>query len=162
MREADPARARCIRATWTALEGVRARRGQGDRDDQPARLSPWLTCRSCGRHWGCPNCDVSLIVHRQRRAPRLPPLRPRRAAAARLPGLRLDDALRAAGAGTERIEALLAERLAPMPVFRLDSDTAAGARRATLEILAASTRRQRRPRRHPDGRQGPRLPRGRR
>ena len=27
-------------------------------------FAPWLTCRSCGRHWSCPNCDVSLIVHR--------------------------------------------------------------------------------------------------
>ena len=27
-------------------------------------FAPWLTCRSCGRHWDCPNCDVSLIVHR--------------------------------------------------------------------------------------------------
>jgi primosomal protein N' (replication factor Y) (superfamily II helicase) len=39
-----------------------------------------------------------------------------------------------AGAGTERIEALLAERLDPMPVFRFDSDTAAG-RGAHAEIL---------------------------
>jgi primosomal protein N' (replication factor Y) len=31
-----------------------------------------------------------------------------------------------AGAGTERIEGLLAERLDPMPAFRLDSDAAAG------------------------------------
>ncbi|HET9185996.1 MAG TPA: primosomal protein N', partial [Solirubrobacterales bacterium] len=40
-----------------------------------------------------------------------------------------------AGAGTERIEALLAERLAPMPVLRLDSDTAAE-RGAHARILA--------------------------
>jgi primosomal protein N' (replication factor Y) len=41
-----------------------------------------------------------------------------------------------AGAGTERIEALLRERLAPMPVLRLDSDTAAE-RGAHARILAA-------------------------
>jgi primosomal protein N' (replication factor Y) len=41
-----------------------------------------------------------------------------------------------AGVGTEQIEALLAERLAPMPVFRLDADTAAG-RGAHARILAA-------------------------
>ena len=40
--------------------------------------------------------------------------------------MRLDHDLAGSGAGTEQIEALLAERLAPMPVFRLDSDTTAG------------------------------------
>ncbi|HEV2727015.1 MAG TPA: primosomal protein N', partial [Solirubrobacterales bacterium] len=40
-----------------------------------------------------------------------------------------------AGSGTERIERLLAERLDPMPVFRLDSDTAAE-RGAHARILA--------------------------
>ena len=40
-----------------------------------------------------------------------------------------------AGAGTERIEALLSEHLAPMPVLRLDSDTAS-ARGAHARILA--------------------------
>jgi primosomal protein N' (replication factor Y) len=44
-----------------------------------------------------------------------------------------------AGAGTEQIESLLAERLAPMPVFRLDSDTPRGAG-AHAAILAASAR----------------------
>ncbi len=40
-----------------------------------------------------------------------------------------------AGAGTEQLEALLARRLGPMPVFRLDSDVAAG-RGAHARILA--------------------------
>ncbi len=26
--------------------------------------SNFLTCRSCGRAWGCPNCDVTLVLHR--------------------------------------------------------------------------------------------------
>ena len=122
-------------------------------------FAPWLTCRSCGHHWSCPNCDVSLIVHRHsgrlvcHHCAHAEPL-PRACPSAARP------TLAQAGAGTERIEALLAERLAPMPVFRLDSDTAAG-RGAHARILAALRRgAERRPGRHPDGRQGPRLPRG--
>ncbi len=49
--------------------------------------------------------------------------------------MRLDDAV-AGRDRDEQVEALLAERLAPMPVFRLDSDTAAG-RGAHARILAA-------------------------
>ncbi|HEY5390342.1 MAG TPA: primosomal protein N', partial [Solirubrobacteraceae bacterium] len=26
--------------------------------------SNFLSCRSCGRVWGCPNCDVALVLHR--------------------------------------------------------------------------------------------------
>ena len=44
--------------------------------------STHLVCRSCGRAWQCPNCDVSLVLHRGGGAA-LPPLRPRRAQAAR-------------------------------------------------------------------------------
>ncbi len=97
-------------------------------------FAPWLTCRSCGHHWGCPNCDVSLIVHRHSgrlvchhcaHAEPAPNACPECGSTT----------LSRAGAGTERIEALLAERLDPMPVLRLDSDTAAG-RGAHARILA--------------------------
>ena len=27
--------------------------------------SPFLSCRSCGRAWSCPQCDVSLVIHRE-------------------------------------------------------------------------------------------------
>jgi len=97
-------------------------------------LAPWLTCRSCGRHWDCPNCDVSLIVHRK--AGRV--VCHHCAHSEPLPGACPDcgsTTLSRAGAGTEQIEALLAERFDPMPVFRLDSDTAAG-RGAHARILA--------------------------
>ena len=97
-------------------------------------FAPWLTCRSCGHHWSCPNCDVSLIVHRH--SGRL--VCHHCAHAEPAPRACPDCAsttLSRAGAGTERIEALLAERLAPMPVFRLDADTAAG-RGAHARILA--------------------------
>ncbi len=98
-------------------------------------FAPWLTCRSCGRHWDCPNCDVSLIVHRHRNrlvchhCAHSEPL-PRSC------GDCDSTTLSQAGVGTEQVEALLAERLAPMPVFRLDADTASG-RGAHASILAA-------------------------
>jgi primosomal protein N' (replication factor Y) len=134
MREADPRSGPLHADTWTALEGVRQAGAKAIVMINRRGFAPWLTCRSCGRHWSCPNCDVSLIVHRHsgrlvchhcshvEPAPRACP----------------DCAsttLSQAGAGTERIEALLSEHLAPMPVFRLDSDTAA-ARGAHARILA--------------------------
>ena len=48
--------------------------------------SNFLSCRSCGRVWECPQCDVALVLHR-RPTGRLPPLRPPRAGAAALPVL---------------------------------------------------------------------------
>ena len=97
-------------------------------------FAPWLTCRSCGHHWDCPNCDVSLIVHRHGGCL----VCHHCAHSEALPGVCGEcgsTTLARSGAGTEQIEALLAERLAPMPVFRLDSDTAA-AKGAHAEILA--------------------------
>jgi primosomal protein N' (replication factor Y) (superfamily II helicase) len=134
MRGADPRSGPVHAETWEALEGVRAAAAKAIVMINRRGFSPWLTCRSCGHHWGCPNCDVSLIVHRHsgrlvchhcahsEHAPN----------ACRECG---STTLSRAGAGTERIEALLAERLNPMPVLRLDSDTAAE-RGAHARILA--------------------------
>jgi primosomal protein N' (replication factor Y) len=87
--------------------------------------SAHLSCRECGRVWSCAECDVSLVLHRvsglhchhcghREPAPRSCPECG-------------SVTLARAGAGTERIEELLAELVAPAPVFRLDSDSAAGA-----------------------------------
>jgi primosomal protein N' (replication factor Y) (superfamily II helicase) len=134
MREADPRSGPLHPQTWEALEAVRAAGRKAIVMINRRGFAPWLTCRSCGHHWGCPNCDVSLIVHRGsgrlvchhcahvERAPQSCPECG-------------STTLSQAGAGTERVEALLAEQLAPMPVFRLDSDTAAG-RGAHARILA--------------------------
>jgi primosomal protein N' (replication factor Y) (superfamily II helicase) len=134
MRDADPRTGPLHAETWEALEGVRREGAKAIVMINRRGFAPWLTCRSCGHHWSCPNCDVSLIVHRHsgrlvchhcahsERAPR---------ACAECASTTLSRA----GAGTERIEGLLAERLAPMPVFRLDSDTAAE-RGAHARILA--------------------------
>jgi primosomal protein N' (replication factor Y) (superfamily II helicase) len=98
-------------------------------------FAPWLTCCSCGHHWSCPNCDVSLIVHRY--SGRLVCHHCAHVEALPRACCQCDSTtLKRAGAGTEQVEALLAERLAPMPVFRLDADTATGVG-AHARILAA-------------------------
>src|SRR5580692_9606054 len=134
MREVDPRSGPLHADTWTALEEVRAAGRKAIVMVNRRGFAPWLTCRSCGHHWGCPNCDVSLIVHREsgrlvchhcnhsERAPRACPVCS-------------STTLARAGAGTELIEELLTARLAPMPVFRLDSDTTAS-RGAHARILA--------------------------
>ncbi len=134
MREADPRSGPLHPVTWEALGGVRDSGAKAILMVNRRGFAPWLTCRSCGRHWGCPNCDVSLIVHRH--AGRL--VCHHCAHAEPLPRACPDcdsTTLSRAGAGTEQIEALLAAQLDPMPVFRLDSDTASG-RGAHARILA--------------------------
>jgi primosomal protein N' (replication factor Y) len=134
MRGADPRTGPLHPDTWEALEGVRRAGAKAIVMINRRGFAPWLTCRSCGHHWSCPNCDVSLIVHRHSgrlvchhcaHAEPAPRACPECASTT----------LSRAGAGTERVEALLAERLQGMPVFRLDSDTAAE-RGAHARILA--------------------------
>ncbi len=134
MREADPRSGPLHAGTWEALEAVRAAGAKAIVMINRRGFAPWLTCRSCGHHWNCPNCDVSLIVHRH--SGRLVCHHCAHVEAAPRACTECGSTtLSRAGAGTERIEGLLAERLAPMPVFRLDSDTAA-ARGAHARILA--------------------------
>jgi primosomal protein N' (replication factor Y) len=133
-READPRSGPVHAETWEALEGVRAAGAKAIVMVNRRGFAPWLTCRSCGHHWSCPNCDVSLIVHRH--SGRLvchhcAHSEPQPRACHECGSTTLAQA----GAGTERVEAQLAERLAPMPVLRLDSDTAAE-RGAHARILA--------------------------
>jgi primosomal protein N' (replication factor Y) (superfamily II helicase) len=134
MRDADPRSGPVHAETWDALEAVRAAAAKAIVMINRRGFAPWLTCRSCGHHWSCPNCDVSLIVHRQGGR-----LVCHHCAHSERPPRACPDCgsttLSRAGAGTERIETLLAERLAPMPVLRLDSDTAAE-RGAHARILA--------------------------
>ena len=99
--------------------------------------SNFLSCRSCGRVWSCPHCDVALVLHRARGRRRVPPLRPQRA---RCP--RAADAARRAvarhGAGTERLQHDLRRRSRrrAFPIFRLDADTIPGAARGRATARA--------------------------
>ena len=83
--------------------------------------SNFLTCRSCGKVWECPHCEVALVLHRAERAIACHHCGHRE----RVPD-RCDAcgslAVARYGAGTERIEAELRELL-DVPVFRLDADT---------------------------------------
>jgi primosomal protein N' (replication factor Y) (superfamily II helicase) len=135
MREADPRSGPLHPSTWEALDGVRRAGAKAIVMINRRGFAPWLTCRSCGHHWSCPNCDVSLIVHRHSGRLVCHHCAHAEAAPSACPEC-ASTTLSRAGAGTERIEALLAERLAPMPVFRLDSDTASE-RGAHARILAS-------------------------
>jgi primosomal protein N' (replication factor Y) (superfamily II helicase) len=134
MRGADPRSGPLHPTTWDSLERVRAAGAKAIVMVNRRGFAPWLICRSCGRHWSCPDCDVSSIVHRH--AARL--VCHHCAHSEPLPRACPDcdsTTLSRAGVGTEQVEALLAARLDPMPVFRLDSDVAAG-RGSHARILA--------------------------
>jgi primosomal protein N' (replication factor Y) len=103
-------------------------------------VAPALHCRACGGTLRCPSCDVALTLHadgrlhchhcgRQERAPQLCPA----CGAAELARL---------GAGTERLEAELAERLPELERFRLDADVVGHPAKlaSVLERFAASER----------------------
>ena len=125
MRDADPRQGPIHRKTWEALAEVREKGQKAIVMINRRGFAPWLTCRTCGHHWGCPNCDVSLIVHREsdqlicHHCNHAEPL-PRRCDGCG------GTTLSQTGAGTQRIERLLADELAPMPVYRLDADTSGG------------------------------------
>jgi primosomal protein N' (replication factor Y) len=95
--------------------------------------SNFLSCRSCGKTWECPQCDVALVLHRAENAVACHHCGHRE----RVPE-RCDScgslAVARHGAGTERIEHELREGL-DIPVFRLDADTAA-TKDAVPELLA--------------------------
>jgi primosomal protein N' (replication factor Y) len=97
--------------------------------------SPHLSCRQCGRAWGCPNCDVSLVLHRGGDVLRCHHCGHRERPPQECPDCGSHSVARH-GLGSERLEAIVSELIAPLPVFRLDSDTAA-ARGAHARILTA-------------------------
>jgi primosomal protein N' (replication factor Y) (superfamily II helicase) len=134
MREADPRSGPLHPATWEALGKVREAGAKAILMVNRRGFAPWLTCRSCGQHWGCPNCDVSLIVHRNAGRIVCHQCAHSEALPRACPACG-STTLSQAGAGTEQMEGLLAERFDPMPVFRLDSDTAGG-RGSHARILA--------------------------
>jgi primosomal protein N' (replication factor Y) len=50
--------------TAQALAEVRAERGKAIVLLNRRGWSNFLSCRSCGRVWSCPDCDVALVLHR--------------------------------------------------------------------------------------------------
>jgi primosomal protein N' (replication factor Y) len=81
--------------------------------------SNFLTCRSCGRVWECPQCDVALILHRDQGAVACHHCGHRERVPSTCPDCASVSIARH-GAGTERLEHELASL--GRPVMRLDAD----------------------------------------
>lgn len=97
--------------------------------------SNFLTCRSCGRVWECPDCDVALILHRDQNAVACHHCGHREQVPKTCPDCGSVSIARH-GSGTERLEHDLAAL--GKPVLRLDADVKdAGA------VLAAFERAER-------------------
>ena len=96
----------------------------------------FLSCRSCGRVWECPQCDVALVLHRAAGEVACHHCGHREPAPSRCPHC-ASLAVARHGAGTERLHRELDETLGAdgFRVFRLDSDTAGGRGRVG-EVLA--------------------------
>jgi primosomal protein N' (replication factor Y) len=88
--------------------------------------SNFLSCQSCGRAWECPQCDVTLVLHRSAGTVSCHHCGHVERAPQSCPDCGSQSVTRH-GAGTERLEHDLREALGgeAFPVFRLDSDTAA-------------------------------------
>jgi primosomal protein N' (replication factor Y) len=95
--------------------------------------SNFLTCRTCGKVWECPQCDVALVLHRAEHVVACHHCGHRERVPERCDACGSPSVARY-GAGTERLEAELTEAL-DVPVFRLDADTA-GAKDAVPALLA--------------------------
>jgi primosomal protein N' (replication factor Y) len=91
--------------------------------------SNFLTCRSCGRAWGCPSCDVTLVMHRADGLLACHHCGHREAVPSRCDACGSVSIARH-GTGTERLESEL-----DGTVFRLDGEVADPAR-----VLAAFER----------------------
>ncbi|MDQ2675588.1 MAG: primosomal protein N', partial [Actinomycetota bacterium] len=86
--------------------------------------SPFLDCRVCGHAWYCPNCDVSLVLHRAGDTMRCHHCGHTERVPERCPECSSVSIARH-GAGSERVSEIIADLVRPVPVFRLDSDSAA-------------------------------------
>jgi len=94
--------------------------------------SNFLSCRSCGRVWSCPSCDVALVLHRAGRFLACHHCGHRQGAPERCDTCGSMSVARH-GAGTERLQYELSTMLddGGFPVFRLDADVAGGAEART-------------------------------
>jgi len=96
--------------------------------------SPFLDCRVCGHSWSCPNCDVSLVLHRAGDIMRCHHCGHTERVPEKCPECGSVSIARH-GAGSERVAEIVAEVVRPLPVFRLDSDSASR-KGAHAQILA--------------------------
>jgi primosomal protein N' (replication factor Y) (superfamily II helicase) len=97
-------------------------------------VAPALHCRACGSTFRCPDCDVALVLHRDEmlRCHHCGHAEP---APSECPACGSVELARI-GAGTQRLERELAERVPELELIRLDADTA-----SRPEELAQALRR---------------------
>jgi primosomal protein N' (replication factor Y) len=85
--------------------------------------SNFLTCADCGRVWECPNCDVTLVLHKSAGRVSCHHCGHRERVPASCPDCG-SVSLARHGVGTEQLGVELERLMEPLPVFRLDADTA--------------------------------------
>jgi primosomal protein N' (replication factor Y) len=109
-----------------ALADVRAARGKAIVLLNRRGWSNFLSCRSCGRVWSCPQCDVALVLHRGGGFLACHHCGHRERAPERCEACGSTSVARH-GAGTERLAHELARIFddGAFPVFRLDADVLA-------------------------------------
>ena len=110
--------------TRDALEEVRRREEKAIVLLNRRGWSNFLSCRTCARAWGCPECDVTLVLHRS--AGRVSCHHCGHAES--VPGACPDCgsvSIARHGAGTEQLGDELEDLVHPLPVVRLDTDSAA-------------------------------------
>ena len=110
--------------TRDALEEVRHREEKAIVLLNRRGWSNFLSCRTCGRAWGCPACDVTLVLHRS--AGRVSCHHCGHSE--QVPGACPDCgsvSIARHGAGTEQLGHELEDLVHPLPVVRLDTDSAA-------------------------------------
>jgi primosomal protein N' (replication factor Y) (superfamily II helicase) len=109
--------------TADALAEVRDRREKAIVLLNRRGWSNFVSCRSCGRVWGCPECDVALVLHRAGGYLACHHCGHRESAPDSCPDC-ASTAVGRHGAGTERLAHELSEVLddGQFPIFRLDAD----------------------------------------
>ena len=112
--------------TAQALAEVRAARGKAIVLLNRRGWSNFLSCRTCGRVWSCPDCDVALVLHRGGGYVACHHCGHREPAPERCVDC-ASTAVARHGAGTERLQHDLAKVFddGSFPVFRLDADVVA-------------------------------------
>jgi primosomal protein N' (replication factor Y) (superfamily II helicase) len=114
--------------TAQALSDVRAAGGKAIVLLNRRGWSNFLSCRTCGHVWSCPDCDVSLVLHRAGGYVACHHCGHRERVPARC-GECASASVARHGAGTERLQHELMEILddGSFPVLRLDADAVAQA-----------------------------------
>jgi primosomal protein N' (replication factor Y) len=124
--------------TRDALVGVAARGEKAMVLLNRRGWSNFLTCSECARVWGCPDCDVTLVLHRAAGRVSCHHCGHWERVPERCPDCD-SVSLKRHGMGTEQLGSELERLVDPLPVFRLDADTvAADGVAATLERFEAA------------------------